>query len=90
MEIKLPLASLKANSHTSGPHMSKILNNDTPASDSVEKFREKLRAAQHIIVVAGAGLSAASGMMYLSSCLWFLFLSFIVLFLLSCSFGYDG
>ena len=31
------------------------------ASEDVEKFREVLKSSQHIIVIAGAGLSAASG-----------------------------
>lgn len=33
-----------------------------PPSNNVEEFRKVLQAAKHIIVVAGAGLSAASGL----------------------------
>jgi len=33
-------------------------------SSNIEEFRAVLRAAKHIIVVAGAGLSAASGQEY--------------------------
>jgi len=33
-------------------------------SSNIEEFRAVLRAAKHIIVVAGAGLSAASGLVY--------------------------